>query len=159
MLQGFNSVLTMLDGAPGGGGSGGGGSGQRDDFGGNDDFGGGSSSLAAARAVAAARPRAAAGGAASRTISTTTYPSDLLVRNALIVVAARARGCGSRGGDLPGDTAIAGAPDCGKKPAFVPLQADAKVLVCSVGHETRKDNGTIIFQRGRAGRGIGGVEG
>ncbi|MDB5706373.1 MAG: single-stranded DNA-binding protein, partial [Sphingomonas bacterium] len=43
VLQGFNSVLTMLDGAPGaGGGSGGGGGGQRDDFGGNDDFGGGS---------------------------------------------------------------------------------------------------------------------
>ena len=44
VLQGFNSVLTMLDGAPGGG-SGGGGGGQRDDFGGNDDFGGGSSSF------------------------------------------------------------------------------------------------------------------
>jgi single-strand DNA-binding protein len=48
VLQGFNSVLTMLDGAPGaGGGAGGGGFGggasQRDDFGGNDDFGGGSS--------------------------------------------------------------------------------------------------------------------
>jgi single-strand DNA-binding protein len=41
VLQGFNSVLTMLDGAPGGGG-GGGGSGPRDDFGGNDDFSGGS---------------------------------------------------------------------------------------------------------------------
>jgi len=40
VLQGFNSVLTMLDGAPGGGG-GGGGAGPRDDFGGNDDFGGG----------------------------------------------------------------------------------------------------------------------
>ena len=47
VLQGFNSVLTMLDGAPGSGGSGGGGGGgyQRDDFGGNDDFGGGSSSF------------------------------------------------------------------------------------------------------------------
>jgi single-strand DNA-binding protein len=44
VLQGFNSVLTMLDGAPGGGSGGGGGS-QRDDFGGNDDFGGGSSSF------------------------------------------------------------------------------------------------------------------
>ena len=44
VLQGFNSVLTMLDGAPGGG-SGGGSGGQRDDFGGNDDFGGGSSSF------------------------------------------------------------------------------------------------------------------
>ena len=46
VLQGFNSVLTMLEGAPGGGsGGGGGGGGQRDDFGGNDDFGGGSSSF------------------------------------------------------------------------------------------------------------------
>jgi single-strand DNA-binding protein len=47
VLQGFNSVLTMLDGAPGGGGGSGGGGGgyQRDDFGGNDDFGGGSSSF------------------------------------------------------------------------------------------------------------------
>ncbi|MDH7973866.1 single-stranded DNA-binding protein [Sphingomonas sp. AR_OL41] len=41
VLQGFNSVLTMLDGAPGGGGGGGGNAGPRDDFGGNDDFGGG----------------------------------------------------------------------------------------------------------------------
>ena len=41
VLQGFNGVLTMLDGAPGGGGAGGGGGGARDDFGGNDDFGGG----------------------------------------------------------------------------------------------------------------------
>ena len=38
VLQGFNSVLTMLDGP--GGNSGGGGSGARDDFGGGDDFGG-----------------------------------------------------------------------------------------------------------------------
>ena len=37
VLQGFNSVLTMLDGAPGGGGGGG-----RDEWGGGDDFGGGS---------------------------------------------------------------------------------------------------------------------
>ena len=36
VLQGFNSVLTMLDGAPGGGGGGRGGG----DFGGADDFGG-----------------------------------------------------------------------------------------------------------------------
>ncbi|QNA85781.1 single-stranded DNA-binding protein [Sphingomonas sp. So64.6b] len=44
VLQGFNSVLTMLDGAPGGGGAGGGmggGGGARDDFGGGNDFGGG----------------------------------------------------------------------------------------------------------------------
>jgi single-strand DNA-binding protein len=39
VLQGFNSVLTMLDGAPGQGGGGGGGG--REDFGGGDDFGGG----------------------------------------------------------------------------------------------------------------------
>src|SRR3982750_4857453 len=43
VLQGFNSVLTMLDGAPGAGGGGGGGGGGRDDWaGGGDDFGGGS---------------------------------------------------------------------------------------------------------------------
>ena len=40
VLQGFNSVLTMLDGP--GGGQGGGGGGGRDDFGGGNDFGGGS---------------------------------------------------------------------------------------------------------------------
>lgn len=40
VLQGFNSVLTMLDGAPGGGGGAGGG---RSDFGGSDDFAGQSS--------------------------------------------------------------------------------------------------------------------
>ncbi|MBV8237389.1 MAG: single-stranded DNA-binding protein [Sphingomonas sp.] len=44
VLQGFNSVLTMLDGAPGGGGGGGAGGGARDDWGGGDsDFGGGGS--------------------------------------------------------------------------------------------------------------------
>jgi single-strand DNA-binding protein len=42
VLQGFNSVLTMLDGPGGGSGGGGGGGAPRDDFGGNDDFGGGS---------------------------------------------------------------------------------------------------------------------
>lgn len=44
VLQGFNSVLTMLDGAPGGGGGGGGGNrGGGDDWaGGGDDMGGGS---------------------------------------------------------------------------------------------------------------------
>jgi len=46
VLQGFNSVLTMLDGAPGGGG---GGAGPRDDFGGNDDFGGGGSGFGGGR--------------------------------------------------------------------------------------------------------------
>ncbi|OYY90395.1 MAG: single-stranded DNA-binding protein [Sphingomonas sp. 28-66-16] len=44
VLQGFNSVLTMLDGAPGAGGGSGGGSGGGGDWdGGRDDFGGGSS--------------------------------------------------------------------------------------------------------------------
>ena len=42
VLQGFNSVLTMLDSPGGGSGGGGGGGAARDDFGGNDDFGGGS---------------------------------------------------------------------------------------------------------------------
>ncbi len=44
VLQGFNSVLTMLDGPNGGQGGGGGGGGGSRDFGGGDDFGGGSSS-------------------------------------------------------------------------------------------------------------------
>jgi single-strand DNA-binding protein len=46
VLQGFNSVLTMLDGPQGGGGGGGaGGVGSgRDDWGGGDDFGGGGGS-------------------------------------------------------------------------------------------------------------------
>jgi len=45
VLQGFNSVLTMLDGPNGGQGGGGGGgrSGGSNDWGGGDDFGGGSS--------------------------------------------------------------------------------------------------------------------
>jgi single-strand DNA-binding protein len=41
VLQGFNAVLTMLDGPGGGAAGGGGGSAVRDDFGGNEDFGGG----------------------------------------------------------------------------------------------------------------------
>jgi hypothetical protein len=67
------------------------------------------------------------------------------MRAGLIAIVLLLAGCGSRGGDLPGDTAIAGFPDCGKKPAFVPVQPDAKVLVCSVSHETRKDSGTVIY--------------
>ena len=43
VLQGFNSVLTMLDGPNGGQGGGGGGRGGGDFGGGSDDFGGGSS--------------------------------------------------------------------------------------------------------------------
>ncbi len=42
VLQGFNSVLTMLDGPGGGQGGGGGGRSGGGDFGGGDDFGGGS---------------------------------------------------------------------------------------------------------------------
>ncbi|MEG3144474.1 single-stranded DNA-binding protein [Sphingomonas sp. RT2P30] len=62
VLQGFNSVLTMLDGAPGGGGSGGGNAGPRDDFGGNDDFGGGGGG----GGFGGGRSGGAAGGGASR---------------------------------------------------------------------------------------------
>ena len=71
VLQGFNSVLTMLDGPQGGGAGGGGGGGAvRDDFGGNEDFGGGArggyggggggSSFGGGRSGGAAAP--AAGG-------------------------------------------------------------------------------------------------
>ena len=64
VLQGFNGVLTMLDGAPGAGGGGGGGSG-RDDFGGNDDFGGGSGGgYGGGNRSGAARGGPAGGGAA-----------------------------------------------------------------------------------------------
>jgi len=66
VLQGFNSVLTMLDGAPGGGGGSGGGGGgfgggQRDDFGGNDDFGGSSGGFGG-RSSAPARSGGGGGG-------------------------------------------------------------------------------------------------
>lgn len=44
VLQGFNSVLTMLDGPQGSGGGGGGGGGRDDWGGGGDDFGGGGGS-------------------------------------------------------------------------------------------------------------------
>lgn len=67
VLQGFNSVLTMLDGAPGGGSGGGGGfggGGQRDDFGGNDDFGGGSSSFGGGASRGGGAP-ASSGGRSS----------------------------------------------------------------------------------------------
>jgi hypothetical protein len=60
-------------------------------------------------------------------------------------LAALLAGCDSRSGDMPGDTAIAGAPDCGKKPAFVPIQPDAKVLVCNINHEPSRDGGTLIY--------------
>ncbi|RZF63549.1 single-stranded DNA-binding protein [Sphingomonas populi] len=70
VLQGFNSVLTMLDGPQGGGAGGGSGGAVRDDFGGNEDFGGGArggysgggggSSFGGGRSGGAAAP--AAGG-------------------------------------------------------------------------------------------------
>ncbi|KQS03245.1 single-stranded DNA-binding protein [Sphingomonas sp. Leaf357] len=72
VLQGFNSVLTMLDGAPGagggsGGGSGGGGGyggGGRDDFGGGNEFGGGSGGYGGGGG--GSRGGASAGGGGSR---------------------------------------------------------------------------------------------
>ncbi len=90
VLQGFNSVLTMLDGPNGGQGGGGGGrSGGGNDWGGGDDFGGGSSGSygggsaavrlvvrPAAAAVASAAGRVVVRAAASPTISTTTYRSE-----------------------------------------------------------------------------------
>ena len=59
VLQGFNSVLTMLDGAPGGGGGGGARGGGGDDWAGGDDMGGGS---AVGYGGGASRGGAAAGG-------------------------------------------------------------------------------------------------
>ncbi|WP_288459212.1 single-stranded DNA-binding protein [uncultured Sphingomonas sp.] len=65
VLQGFNSVLTMLDG-PGGGNGGGGGA--RDDFGGGDDFGssGGGYGGGGASRGGGSRGGAPAGGGGSR---------------------------------------------------------------------------------------------
>ncbi|PCG13746.1 MULTISPECIES: single-stranded DNA-binding protein [Sphingomonas] len=67
VLQGFNSVLTMLDG-PGGGNGGGGGGGARDDFGGGDDFGssGGGYGGGGASRGGGSRGGAPAGGGGSR---------------------------------------------------------------------------------------------
>jgi hypothetical protein len=72
------------------------------------------------------------------------------VRTALIAVAGMALllgGCGRHAKEVASDTAIPGAPDCGKKPVFVGLYADAKVTVCSAirGSEDGKDSGTIIY--------------
>ncbi|WP_425228605.1 single-stranded DNA-binding protein [Sphingomonas sp.] len=62
-LQGFNSVLTMLDGAPGQGGGGGGG---RDEWsGGGDDFGGGGGGSSAGRGGGGGRSGGFGGGGAS----------------------------------------------------------------------------------------------
>ncbi|MDO7841378.1 single-stranded DNA-binding protein [Sphingomonas immobilis] len=66
VLQGFNSVLTMLDGAPGGGGGGGA---VRDDFGGNEDFSGGSfggGGRSSGGGYGGGRPSAPAGGGGQR---------------------------------------------------------------------------------------------
>ncbi len=57
-------------------------------------------------------------------------------------------GCGGHHSrDVAGDTVIGGDEACGKKPAFVPLYADAKVILCSASHDdaARKDSGTIIY--------------
>jgi single-strand DNA-binding protein len=64
VLQGFNGVLTMLDGAPGSGGGGGGA--PRDDFGGNDDFGGGSGGYGGGNRGGSRGGGAPAGGGAAR---------------------------------------------------------------------------------------------
>ncbi|MEH3102819.1 MAG: single-stranded DNA-binding protein [Sphingomonas phyllosphaerae] len=63
VLQGFNSVLTMLDGPGGNSGGGGGGGGGRDDFGGGgDDFGGGGGYGGGSRGGGGARGGASSGG-------------------------------------------------------------------------------------------------
>jgi single-strand DNA-binding protein len=63
VLQGFNSVLTMLDGPGGGSGGGGGGGAARDDFGGNDDFGGSGGGFGGGRSGSA--PATGGGGRSS----------------------------------------------------------------------------------------------
>jgi single-strand DNA-binding protein len=63
VLQGFNSVLTMLDGPGGGSGGGGGGGATRDDFGGNDDFGGSGGGFGGGRSSSA--PASGGGGRSS----------------------------------------------------------------------------------------------
>ncbi|WP_242138089.1 single-stranded DNA-binding protein [Sphingomonas sp. TREG-RG-20F-R18-01] len=67
VLQGFNGVLTMLDGAPGAGGGAGGGGGARDDFGGGSGgggYGGGGGRGGASRGGAAGGGGGMGGGAA-----------------------------------------------------------------------------------------------
>ncbi|MES2442684.1 MAG: hypothetical protein V4574_07620 [Pseudomonadota bacterium] len=55
-------------------------------------------------------------------------------------------GCGGSR-DVASDTAIAGNKDCGKKPDFVALEADASVTLCSANHDdaARRDGGTIVY--------------
>lgn len=72
----------------------------------------------------------------------------MLGRLALVAgLAVLLAGCGPRNKDVPTDTVIAGAKDCGKKPDFVPLHADAKVILCSASHDDRagKDSGTLVY--------------
>jgi len=56
-------------------------------------------------------------------------------------------GCGSHGNEDSTDTVIGGEQACGKKPAFVPLYADAKVILCSASRDGTdgKDSGTIVY--------------
>jgi hypothetical protein len=67
------------------------------------------------------------------------------MRRAILLGALLVAGCGPSATST--DTAIAGAEDCGKKPAFVPLYADAKVTLCSANHDdaTRRDSGMILY--------------
>ena len=65
-----------------------------------------------------------------------------------IAVAALLAGCGGAKKDAPPtDTEVAGEKDCAKKPDFVPLYSDAKVMLCSADHveATGKDSGTILY--------------
>jgi len=67
------------------------------------------------------------------------------MRRAILLGALMIAGC--RPSVTATDTVIAGAEDCGRKPAFVPLYADAKVTLCSSGHDdaTRKDSGMLLY--------------
>ena len=69
-------------------------------------------------------------------------------RVAVVALVLLTAGCGrSHQKEVGSDTPIAGAEDCGKKPAFVQLYADAKVMLCSANRSdaTGKDSGTIIY--------------
>lgn len=67
------------------------------------------------------------------------------MKRAILLAALLVAGCGRSA--TATDTVIAGAEDCGKKPAFVPLYADAKVTLCSSNHDdaTRKDSGMLLY--------------
>lgn len=69
-------------------------------------------------------------------------------RAAIFVLALLAAGCGrAHHKEVASDTPIAGAPDCGRRPVFVPIHADAKVMLCSANRSdaTGKDSGTILY--------------